>query len=90
MSCPGGSFLSGAAARIIIVTGAALWWTMRRHWRVSLRLILALALVAYPVAAGVGRVYLRWHWPSDVVGGYLVGAIYLCIIWLVAQPRRMS
>ncbi len=90
VSCPGGSFLSGAAARIVIVAGIALWWTARQRWRVWLRLILALALVAYVIAAGVGRVYLRWHWPSDVIGGYLLGTIYLCIILLVTQPRRVS
>ncbi len=88
VSCPGGSFLSGAAARIVIVAGVALWWTARRRWRVLPRLIVALTLVAYALAAGVGRVYLRWHWPSDVIGGYLLGAILLCIILLVAQPRR--
>lgn len=51
----------------------------RRSWRRDTMIV----LFAIPIAlVGLSRVYLGEHWLSDVVGGYLVGA--LCLVALIA------
>ncbi|PYT02141.1 MAG: hypothetical protein DMF65_07285 [Acidobacteria bacterium] len=46
--------------------------------RRSLRRRAALALAALPVlVVGLSRVYLRAHWPSDVLGAYLLSGVWL-------------
>lgn len=51
----------------------------RRSWRRDALIV----LFAIPIAlVGLSRVYLGEHWLSDVVGGYLVGA--LCLVPMIA------
>ena len=46
--------------------------------RRSLRRRAALAFAALPVlVVGLSRVYLRAHWPSDVLGAYLLSGVWL-------------
>jgi undecaprenyl-diphosphatase len=68
------SFPSGHATRtagLVIVLGTAAPW--------------AWALAPWAVAVGVGRVALRAHFASDIVAGWLLGALLGCILvvlWL--------
>jgi undecaprenyl-diphosphatase len=35
-------------------------------------------------AIGVSRVYLGVHWPTDVLGGWTLGAAWALLCWVVA------
>ncbi|KAK1183740.1 phosphatase PAP2 family protein [Streptomyces sp. NBS 14/10] len=72
------AFPSGHALTTTVAFGLLLWVMAlcgaRRVW------LRAAALVAAVSVAGVGftRVYLGVHWPSDVLGGWLLGAALVC------------
>ena len=46
----------------------------------ELRRVTALVAVAYAVAVGVATVALGWHYPSDVVGGFLVAGAWAAAV----------
>ncbi len=62
----------------------------------GLRAVAALAGAGYATAVGVALVALEWHYPSDVVGGYLVASAWAALLaaGVVAvgmqDPRRAS
>ena len=54
--------------------------------RVHRRLAVALALLA-SVVVGSTRPYLGVHWPSDVIGGWSLGAAIAIVAWTIAEQR---
>lgn len=72
-----GSFPSGHAAASVAVYGMVIYvlWRLRRL-RAETALLLA-GLVAF--AIGLSRIYLIEHYLSDVLNGWLVGALWLTI-----------
>lgn len=86
------SFPSGHSVLALVMYGVIVYKTqdkMRNVWAKA-----ALVAGAMLMVAGIGfsRVYLGVHYPSDVAGGYFVGAVWLTAVigsdqWIRAQRR---
>lgn len=78
-----GTFLIGGALVIVVFRLTRCRW---RRWA-----SLSIVIVAV-IADGFGRVAVQAHWPSDVLGGWLLGAGLLVIVTLLAgvAERRFA
>ncbi len=77
-SATGYSFPSGHALASTTFYGFLAFfvlWPMFR--RLGFRLLLLALGIALPLAIGLSRIYLGVHYPSDVLGGWLGGTIWL-------------
>ena len=82
------SFPSGHAYTSVVIFGLLYYLApILFPWRraVPLVRVSSLSLIAL---IGLSRVYLGAHWPSDVLGGILVGGIVLAL--LIHLHRRLS
>lgn len=70
----GWSFPSGHATEIAASTGVLVLLTMSRLTLASLRAPLIAVEIAVAVLVGCDRVFVGAHYPSDVMGGWLLGA----------------
>lgn len=74
----GGGLPSGHTQNAVVVWGY-LALTYRRRWLTALAVVL---LVLVPLS----RVYLGVHFPSDLLGGYLLGGLVLWLFWRAQDP----
>ncbi|MEV6962550.1 phosphatase PAP2 family protein [Streptomyces sp. NPDC051207] len=82
------AFPSGHAMTATIVCGLLLW--LLHHYgagRVLFRTALAVAVISV-TGVGLTRVWLGVHWPSDVVGGWLLGALTVTLAVLAHGRGR--
>jgi undecaprenyl-diphosphatase len=77
------SFPSGHStmAAVVYLTLGALLARVEGRRRVRVFLVGLGALLAFLV--GTSRVYLGVHWPTDVLGGWTIGAAWALLWWLV-------
>ena len=88
---PSPCFPSGHAQSGVAMWGFLASW-LRRGWAWA-------AAIAIILVVGVSRVYLGVHYPSSVIGGWLLGAVYLWLFlllapraerWLAGQPLSLK
>jgi membrane-associated phospholipid phosphatase len=73
-----GGFPSGHTQSAVVVWGYLAWCFKKRPlWLLAGFLILAIPL---------SRIYLGAHFPTDLIGGYVIGALVLCVFFLLDSP----
>lgn len=83
MSVYSQSFPSGHAmlsAVVYLTLGALL---ARTQPRIRMKVFLLGSAIALTVIVGISRIYLGVHWPTDVLGGWALGAAWAAFCWLV-------
>jgi undecaprenyl-diphosphatase len=84
------SFPAGHVESYVAILGFLFFlaWMARRHsWLGVLELIVFGGMIAL---IGLSRIYVGEHWPSDVLGGYLLGSAWLALTILFynwGKPR---
>lgn len=79
------SWPSGHATAATVLALCALLVAPRR-----LRPAVAAIGGLYTLAVGCSLLILAWHMPSDVVGGYLLGALWVAVAVAVLRARRFA
>lgn len=87
-------FPSGHAFFAILVLGLAAYFASISLKNRVLRMLVLTGLAALILLVGTSRVYLGVHWPSDVMGGYVIGGTFLSVLiwfhrtWKAHHPRH--
>lgn len=74
------SFPSGHAAGALVSYGLAAFVIATRWPELAVVAWMAALVVSFVI--GISRIYLGAHYPSDVVGGWLIGGVGLLVIFL--------
>ncbi len=82
------AFPSGHAMTAMLVCGLLLW-LLHRHGvdRLLWRTAVTVAVISV-LGVGLTRIWLGVHWPSDVVGGWLLGAMLVALAVAAHQRQR--
>lgn len=85
------SFPSGHATSAFIFYGLIAYITWKSSIPKGYRLLLAFLLISFALLIGFSRVYLRVHYPSDVMAGFCIGFAWLVFtIWLFEKLKKKA
>jgi membrane-associated phospholipid phosphatase len=89
LAAPGfSSFPSGHTAKALAVYGVLAYLWARMTTSVIERVVVFVIALALGALAGLGRLRMGAHWPSDIIGGYIVGVLMLSILILALSQAR--
>lgn len=85
------SFPSGHSTSAIIFYGLLAYLLWKTDLPKSYRYFLTSLLFLFAILIGFSRIYLRMHYPSDVLAGFFIGFAWLALsVWLFEKLKKKS
>ena len=85
------SFPSGHATSAFIFYGLLVYLLWKSKVNNRLKYISSFILISFALLIGFSRIYLRLHYPSDVIAGFCAGFSWLCFsVWLFVFLKKRS
>jgi undecaprenyl-diphosphatase len=85
------SFPSGHAIMAVSFFGLIIYCVLHSAFPEWLKVVMTILLVILIIFIGFSRIYLRVHYASDVIAGFIIGLIWLLIsLVLVARAEEYS
>jgi membrane-associated phospholipid phosphatase len=85
---PNNGFPSGHAFFAIILLGLLAYYIFITEKKPAVRVPALIGLIILILLVGISRIYMGKHWLSDVLGGYLIGGIFLTVLIWFHQTRK--
>jgi membrane-associated phospholipid phosphatase len=85
------SFPSGHATSAFIFYGLLAYLVWKTNLPKPYKWVIGIILVLFSLLIGFSRVYLRVHYPTDVLGGICIGFAWLFLtVWLFERLKKKS
>lgn len=85
------SFPSGHATSAFIFYGLLTYLVWKTKLPKLYKYIVGTALILFSLLIGFSRIYLRVHYPSDVLAGFCIGFAWLSLtVWLFERLKKKS
>ena len=82
------SFPSGHSFIVMVLFGMLIYFTYKEIKNKKIQYLLTGIFSIIILLVGVSRIFLGIHYPTDVVGGYIIGLVFLiCYIKLVIEHK---
>lgn len=85
----GFGFPGGRAGNAVLVIGAIAWIAARNIDSRSARVAIWTVSIVWIVVAGIARIRVGAHWPSDILGAWLWTTAALFSLTMLVRTRRM-
>ena len=84
------SFPSGHSMSSLIFYGLLIYYICKFIKNKKIKTLLVALLSAIIFFIGISRIYLGVHYATDVIGGYLIGLIYLVVFLKITNKKLNS
>ncbi|OGD32317.1 hypothetical protein A3C91_01000 [Candidatus Azambacteria bacterium RIFCSPHIGHO2_02_FULL_52_12] len=81
------SFPSGHAFISLVFYGLLMYFVIRHEYTLRAKVLTCLASGLFIFLVGFSRLYLGVHWPSDVLGSWVMGGVWLAVVIWIAHGK---